>query len=157
MKLEDKWPQTVSASDFVKRHDICMGSKKNSASRNSARASPSRLILRPYGCPGSLSSPCSSHAWREEGGGRMYVHLSTSHSNCGVVLQALSYFSWNAQGSLRTSAPKEERQREMACLKLLSSSRLSPLQTGTVLSSSVLPLPAFSLQKSSASLGFLLF
>lgn len=39
------------------------------------------------------------------------MHLHSSHSDCEVVLQAVSSFSWNAQESLRTSASKEQRER----------------------------------------------
>lgn len=122
VKLAKKRPQTGSAAAFLKGHDTCMGWKGKLSLLKFSQASPSRLPLCPYGGPVSLARSCSSPARREEregGGVTTHVNLHLPHSHCGAVLQAVSYYSWNAQGSVRTSAP-QTKEGETVDPKLLS-------------------------------------
>lgn len=127
LKLEEKWPHFGSASHSVKRHDICVGSKEKLSLPNSAKASPSRLILGPYGCPGSPypgPAPAMSEEKKEKEEWCTYTWALPTRPDMRGGIAGCLLLLMESSGVFKDLRPQRgDREREMACLEPLSSPR----------------------------------
>lgn len=118
MKLEEKWLHVGSASHLSRDMTSAWVQKKNSASQNSAKASPSRLILGPYGCPGcpySVPAPAMSNRRRRRSDARITElfppDLRGGIAGCLLLLMESS----GVFKDLRPQRGDREREKWPAC------------------------------------------